>query len=64
MSTEYRDKLRSLSFRGTPVASKVTYDHTDTTVVRTTEKNESQDIHVAVNEPVRAHRSDYVKDES
>lgn len=53
--SEYRDKLRSLSFVGTPVASKVTTDHTDTAVVTTTEKNESQDVHVSLDRPVTPH---------
>lgn len=53
--SEYRDKLRSLAFVGKPVPSKVTVDHTDTAVVRTTEKSESQDVHVVMNDPVRPH---------
>lgn len=58
LSAEYREKLRSLSFVGTPVPSKVTFDHTDTAVVRTTEKDETQDIHVAVDRPVTPHWKD------
>lgn len=55
MSTEFKEKIRSLSFVGAPVASKVTYDHTDTAVVRTTEKNESKDIAVHMGTPVTPH---------
>lgn len=55
MSAEYREKLRSLSFVGTPVLQKVTHDHIDNGVVRTTEKNETQDITVMLDKPVTPH---------
>lgn len=55
MSAEYREKLRSLSFVSTPVTSKVTKDRTDTAWVKTTEKDESQDIHVSLDKPVTPH---------
>ena len=59
--SEYRDKLRSLAFVGQRVPSKVTVDHTDTAIVRTTEKAESQDVHLILNDAVRPHREDMTK---
>lgn len=61
MSAEFKEKLRTLSFVGAPVASKVTYDKTDVSVVRTTEKNESQDICVRMDGPVTPHWKDDVR---
>lgn len=50
------EKLRTLSFSARPTTSKRIVDHTDTAIVTTTEKAESQDVHVAMREPVRPHR--------
>lgn len=55
MSEEFKEKLRSLSFVGQPVGQKVTVDRTDTAWVKTTEKNESQDVHVTLTDAVRPH---------
>lgn len=52
---EFREKLRSLSFVGRPTTSKKIVDHTDTAVVETTVKDESQDVHVVMNDCIRPH---------
>lgn len=57
----YQEKLRSLTFVGKSTHSKITIDHTDTAVVHTTEKNESQDVHVVMNDPVRPHCEEMTK---
>lgn len=61
MSVEFQDKLRSLSLIGKPTASKKTVDHTDTAVVTTTTKDESQDVHVAMRDAVRPHCPEMTK---
>lgn len=61
MGVEFQDKLRSLSFVGRPTASKKTVDHTDTAVVTTTTKDESQDVHVRMRDAVRPHCPEMTK---
>lgn len=61
MSVEFQEKLRSLSFVGRPTASKRTVDHTDTAVVTTTTKDESQDVHVAMRDAIRPHCPEMTK---
>lgn len=58
---EFKEKLQSLSFRHRPTDRKVTVDHTDTAVVTTTEKDNSQDVHVVMNDCVRPHWKDPVE---
>lgn len=57
----FQAKLRSLSFVGRPTASKRTVDHTDTAVVTTTTKDESQDVHVHMRDAVRPHCPEMTK---
>lgn len=61
MSAEFKEKLRSLSLIGKPTSSKVIVDHTDTAVVHTTVKNESQDVRVVLNDAVRPHCPEMTK---
>jgi hypothetical protein len=50
---EFKEKLRSLSFRSRQPGPKVSVDHTDTAVVTTTEHWEDrQDLHVNMIEPI------------
>lgn len=58
---EFQEKLRSLSFMGTKTESKQIVDHTDTAVVRTTVKDESQDVHVVLRDAVRPHCPEMMK---
>lgn len=51
----FKEKLRSLSFVSRPTRSKRITDHTDTAVVHTTVKDESQDVRVVLNDCVRPH---------
>lgn len=60
-SVEFREKLRSLSFVGKKTSSKTIVDHTDTAVVHTTVKDESQDVRVVMNDAVRPHRPEMTK---
>lgn len=53
---EFQEKLRSLSFNGRRTPSKTIVDHTDTAVVHTTVKDESQDVRVVMKDAVRPHR--------
>jgi hypothetical protein len=58
---EFVEKLRSIQFLGHRTPSKTMVDHTDTAVVRTTVKDESQDVHVVMNDAVRPHRPEMTK---
>lgn len=55
VDVEFKEKLRSLSLHGRKTPSKKTVDHTDTAVVTTTTRDESQDVNVRLTEPVRPH---------
>lgn len=55
MSAEFKEKLRSLNFGHRPTEKKTTVDRTDTAWVTTTEKSDSQDVHVALTDAVRPH---------
>lgn len=57
----YQEKIRSLALVGRPTASKKTVDHTDTAVVTTTTKDESQDVHVRMRDAVRPHCPEMTK---
>lgn len=59
--SEYGDKLRSLSFVGRRTPHKVLTDHTDTAVVHTTVKDNSQDVRVVMNDCVRPHCPEMTK---
>lgn len=61
MSAEFKEKLRSLSLIGKSTPSKVIVDHTDTAVVHTTVKDESQDVRIVINDAVRPHRPEMTK---
>lgn len=61
VDVEFQEKLRSVSFVGKPTPAKKTVDHTDTAVVTTTTKDESQDVHVRMTAPVRPHRPEMTR---
>lgn len=54
-------RAKGLSFVAKPTPSKTIVDHTDTAVVRTTVKDESQDVHVVMSDCVRPHCPEMTK---
>lgn len=51
----FKEKLHSISFVSKHTKSKKIIDHTDTAVVTTTVKDESQDVNVTLTDCIRPH---------
>ena len=58
---DFREKIRSINFGHRPVGQKKTVDHTDTAIVTTTTKDETQDVHVAMRDAVRPHHPEMTR---